>query len=736
MNYLSEISEIVQTQLAKFNGTWIRTPTVIQLENTECGAASLSIILQHYSKYVPLTQLRELCGISRDGSDAASLILAARSLGLRAKGFKKGISKLKETKLPVIIFWEFNHFLVLEGFIGNKVMLNDPALGPRTVTLEDFDNSYTGIVLTFSPDKEFQPGGKAPSIWPLIFNRLLYEPWPVLFITITGLILILPQLILPIFSQIYIDEIVNNNMKEWLKPMLIAMAITIIFQTILRNVQLLATRKLEKRLTKKFSANFQKKVLSLPEKFFTQRYAGDIAIRTNYNTIVSEFISSTLIPFVTGLFLLFFYLILTFLYSPILGLIIILSTGFNSLIVALNLRFLKDSSLQISKDSAKANSVIIAAVQEIESVKASAIENDVFKKYAGYQTRLLNYNQEISMRNARLRIIPSILNTFNEVFIIIVGFLLVLTGDLTLGMLLAAQTIALNLKSRIESVINFVQGLPTFSSTILRLEDVLEQPSDPTLIINESQNNFPKGRLKLSGKISIKDLTFGYIPLKEPLINHLNLEIEAGQRIALVGGSGSGKSTISKLISGLYQQNQGKILFDNYELTDIPRSIRTNSIALVQQDIQLYGCSVKDNLTLWNTEINDSLIKKSCQQAYILDEILKLPDGFDTILSEGGRNLSGGQRQRLEIARILISQPSILILDEATSALDAETEFKINQSFRRIGCTQIIIAHRLSTIRDADKILVFKNGEIVQEGKHLDMIKSKDSPYSQLINEM
>ena len=736
MNFLSEISELIQTQKGKINGNWVRTPTVIQLENTECGAASLSIILQYFSKYVPLTQLRELCGVSRDGSDAASLILAARSLGLNAKGFKKGINKLKETKLPVIIFWEFNHFLVLEGFIGNKVMLNDPAMGPRSVTIEEFDNSYTGIALTFEPDNNFQPGGSAPSVWPLIYNRILFEPWPIIFITLTGLILILPQLILPIFSQIYIDEIVNNDMNQWIKPMLIAMAITIIFQTILRNLQLLATRKLEKRLTKKFTLDFQKKVLSLPEKFFTQRYAGDVAIRTNYNSIVSEFISSTLIPFLTGLVLLIFYLILTFLYSPILGIIILVSTGINSLIVSFNLRFLKDSSLQISKDSAKASSVVIAAVQEIESVKSAAIENDVFKKYAGYQTRMLNFNQEISMRNARLRIIPSLLNTFNEVFIIIVGFFLVLSGDLTLGMLLAAQTIALNLKSRIENVIDFVQGLPTFSSTILRLEDVLEQPSDPILIRNEAQKNFPKERLKLSGKINIENLTFGYLPTKKPLIKNLNLEIAAGQRIALVGGSGSGKSTMSKLISGLYQPDNGNILFDNYKFIDIPRSIRTKSIAMVQQDIKLYGCSVRDNLTLWKNDINDSLIRQSCKQAYILDDILKLPDGFDTILSEGGKSLSGGQRQRLEIARILISQPSILILDEATSALDADTEYKINQSFRRIGCTQIIIAHRLSTIRDADQILVFKDGEIVQRGRHLEMINLENTPYNILINEM
>jgi len=736
MNLFSEISEFLKTQIAKLNGTWIRTPTVIQLEHTECGAASLSIILQHFSKYVPLTQLRELCGVSRDGSDAANLILAGKSLGLKGKGFKKGLSKLKETKLPVIIFWEFNHFLVLEGFVGNKVMLNDPALGPRSVTFEEFDNSYTGIVLTFEPENNFVKDGKAPSVWPLVFNRLIVEPWPVAFITLTGLILILPQLILPIFSQIYIDEVLNNSMSEWLKPMLFAFAITIVFQTILKNIQLLATRKLEKRLTKRFSAEFEQKLLSLPDKFFTQRYAGDISVRTDYNRVISEFIASNLIPFFTGLFLLLFYLILTFLYSSYLGIIILVTTGLNSIVVVLNLRFLKDSSLQTTKDSAKAGSAIISAVQEIESVKSAAVEKDVFIKYAGYQTRLLNYQQEISMRNARLKIIPSFLNTFNEVLIIIVGFFLVLSGDLTLGMLLAAQTIALNLKSSIESIITFVQSLPDFSSKILRLEDVIEQPSDPTLAVNEKQDKFPKERLKLSGKIYIKNLSFGYIPTKEPLFNKLNIEIKAGQRIAFVGGSGSGKSSISKLISGLYQPDSGEILFDNFKLTDIPRSIRTNSIAMVEQDIKLYGCSVRDNLTLWRSDISDNLIRNACDQAYILNDILELPDGFDTILSEGGNSLSGGQRQRLEIARILISKPSILILDEGTSALDAETEFKINKSFRRIGCTQIIVAHRLSTIRDADQILVFSDGEIVQEGRHIDMIKDIDSPYSKLINQM
>ncbi|NKB73069.1 MAG: NHLP family bacteriocin export ABC transporter peptidase/permease/ATPase subunit [Synechococcus sp. s2_metabat2_7] len=712
----------------------VRTPTVLQMESTECGAASLSIVLQHYGRYVPLTHLRELCGVSRDGSDAANLILAARNFGLDAKGFQKGLAALEQLTPPAILFWEFNHFLVFEGFRGDRVALNDPALGPRTVSREAFDRSYTGIVLTMEPGPEFKRGGQAPSVWPIVLKRMGSEWRGVLFILIAGLLLIFPQLVMPVFAQIYLDEVIGNNMSLWLKPMLWAMAVTIGLQVALQHLQLVGTRSLEKRLTRRFAIGFEHQILALPERFYSQRHASDIAGRMGINASIAEFIGGRLVPMATGLLLLGFYLVLTFLYSPWLGLLILGTTSINAVVVKLNLRMQKDASLTLEKDAAKSGAVVVSAMRDIETIKAAAIEQDVFRRFAGYQSRFLNTLQALQLRNARLRLIPNALTTFNEVAVLLLGFLLVIRGELTLGMLLAAQTIAFSLKGQIEGVISFVQQLPGFEAGVLRLEDVLEQPRDP-LLASRDQREQDTAPTRLSGQIEIKDLRYGFTAIKPPLIDGLNLTIHAGMRIALVGGSGSGKSTLAKLLAGLHQPTAGTILFDGRTLLELPRAVVVSSLAMVQQEIQLFGCSVRDNLSLWNRAIHESTLLEACRDAEMLEVVRGLPDGIDTLLSEGGRNLSGGQRQRLEVARALVSNPSILIMDEATSALDAETEQKLIANLSRRGCTQVIVAHRLSTIRDADLILVMDQGTVIQQGTHESLMQDSSGAYVQLFSE-
>ena len=718
----------------------VRTPTVLQMENTECGAASLSIVLQHHGRYVPLTQLRELCGVSRDGSDAANLILAARSLGLDAKGFKKGLESLKEVRGPAILFWEFNHFLVFEGFRRDRVALNDPALGPRTVSLEEFDRSYTGIVLTMEPGPQFQRGGRAPSVWPVVVRRMTSEPMGALFILIAGLLLILPQLVMPVFAQIYLDEVIGNSMGQWLKPMLWAMALTIGLQVALQHLQLVGTRSLEKRLTRRFAIGFEHQILALPERFYSQRHASDIAGRMGINASIAEFIGGRLIPMLTGLVLLVFYLILTFLYSPWLGLLILSTTAINALVVQLNLRTQRDNSISLQKDAAKSGSVVVSAMRDIETIKAAAIEPDVFRRFAGYQSRLLNTLQALQLRNARLRLVPNGLTTFNEIAVLLLGFLLVIRGELTLGMLLAAQTIAFSLKGQIERLIGFVQQLPEFEAGVLRLEDVLEQPRDPLLDGGEVKNPGSTGTeftlSRLSGGIEIQDLQYGFTAIQAPLIDGLSLVIHPGMRVALVGGSGSGKSTLAKLLAGLHQPTGGTIRFDGRTLLDLPRAVVVSSLAMVQQEIQLFGCSVRDNLSLWNPVIDDSSLLEACRDAELLEVVRGLPEGLDTMLNEGGRNLSGGQRQRLELARALVNNPSILIMDEATSALDTDTEQKLINNLSRRGCTQVIVAHRLSTIRDADLILVMEQGRVIQQGTHENLLQDQNGAYAQLLSEV
>jgi ABC-type bacteriocin/lantibiotic exporter with double-glycine peptidase domain len=418
------------------------------------------------------------------------------------------------------------------------------------------------------------------------------------------------------------------------------------------------------------------------------------------------------------------------------------TTSINALAVQFNLRAQRNASLSLEKDAAKSDAVVVSAMRDIETIKAAAIEHDVFRRFAGYQSRLLNTLQNLQLRNAKLRLIPSAMTTLNEVAVLLLGFLLVIRGQLTLGMLLAAQAIAFSLKGQIEAVIGFVQQLPGFEASVLRLEDVLEQARDP-LLLNGSTREAPElegaelvnsfATTRLSGRIEIRDLHFGFVTIQPPLIHGLSLIIQPGMHVALVGGSGSGKSTLAKLIAGLHQPTGGEILFDGHSLLSIPRPIAVSSLAMVQQDIQLYGCSVRDNLSLWNRAIDERDLLRACRDAEILDVVLGLPDGLDSQLSEGGRNLSGGQRQRLELARALVQNPSILIMDEATSALDADTEHRVITNLRHRGCTQVIVAHRLSTIRDADLILVMDQGQVIQQGTHKDLMAEPDSSYSQLL---
>lgn len=727
---------ILPTALAGSAGRRVRTPSVLQLEMTECGAASLAIVLQHYGRYVPLTELREACGVSRDGSDGASLIRAAERYGLSGRGYRKSIERLRAMTMPVVIFWNFNHFLVLEGFSPGKAWLSDPAQGRRTVSLEEFETSYTGVVLELRPAAGFVRGGRRPSIWPIVLRRLASEPAGVLFLLLSGLLLIVPQLLLPVFSQIYIDEVMGNGFITWLKPLLLAMAATITMQAVGTRLQLLGQQRLNRRLDARFSVEFQRTVLSLPERFFRQRYAGDIAERTPLNRSLAQFITEKLLPMITDQVLLIFYLILTLFYSPLLGAIVIGTSLLNAVSTTRRLQLQKENSQRLQKDGAKASATVLAALREIETVKASAVEGDVFRRFSGYESKALAQLEHVVRTNAGMELFPSFLSTLNEISVLIVGFLLVLQGRLTLGMLLAAQMVAMAMGREIQKTLTFLRGLPDFEASLLRLEDVIEQPLDPLLSATpvSTVGSNEQGSSQLSGAIEIVDLSFGYIPIKPPLIEGLNLKVKPGQRIAFVGSSGSGKSSMARVLAGLYQPTGGQVLFDGRPLPDWPRAVVVASLAMVQQEIQLFGCSVMENLTLWDPTVPRQRVIQACEDAQILETIQRLPQGFDTVMSEGGRSFSGGQRQRLEIARALIRDPSILILDEATSALDPETERRVDLALRRRGCTQIVVAHRISTIRDSDRILVMEAGRVIQEGDHASMIQEAGSPYRRLLD--
>ncbi len=695
----------------------VKTPTVLQMEAVECGAAALGIILSYHGCIVPLPELRQECGVSRDGSKASNVLKAGRRYGLEAKGLKKGLDKLKELAPPYIVFWQFNHFLVLEGFNEQRVFLNDPASGPRSVSWDEFDEGYTGVILVMNPGEEFKKGGKKPNVLVSLRSRLQAVVGALAYCTAAGFFLTLVKLLIPVFSQIFVDEILIQQRMDWLNPLLLAMGITAIFQGSLTLLQLKYLRRLQIKLSVAMSGGFLWHILRLPMGFYAQRFAGEISDRTRLNNEVAEILSGQLATTIIDTVMIIFFAIVMFQYDEILTTMVIGFAAINILTLRWIYRQRVDANQKLMQDYGKAAGASIAGLQYIETLKASGVESDFFSKWSGYYAKALNSQQELGVTNQFLSTLPVLLTALSSALLLVVGGWRVVDGHLSIGMLVAFQAIVKSFQEPVNNLVNFAGTLQELEGNLIRLDDVLDNPTDSStnhkeklFLTPQSDNSqiIPPESARLKGYIELNNLTFGYSRLDPPLIENLSLSVKPGQRIAFVGGSGSGKSTVAKLVAGLYQSWSGEVRFDNRLRQEIPHQIITTSIAMVEQDIFLFTGTVRENLALWDTSIADKHLKKACQDAAIDDVVNSFSGAYNAELHEGGGNLSGGQRQRLEIARALVNNPSILIMDEATSALDSETEKIIDENLRRRGCTCLIVAHRLSTIRDCDEIIVLE----------------------------
>lgn len=713
----------------------VRTPTVLQMEAVECGAASLSIILRHYGLYMPLEELRVECGVSRDGSKANNVLKAARKYGMEAKGYKYSIEQLMGLKMPVIVFWNFNHFLVLEGWKGNRVYLNDPAGGPRSVTMEEFEGSYTGVTLCVEPGPDFKPGGVKPSFWSCLRPRLVGYEWSVAFVMLTGLFLVIPGLVVPAFTRVFIDEVLVSQKGDWVKPILLGMGITVLVSMFLTWLQQYYLLRFETKLALTTSLKFFRHVLRLPIEFFSQRFGGEIGSRVGINDKVAKVLSEQVATLLMQMVTCVFFAILMFQYDWLLALIAIGFAMFNVVAMRMVNRKRVDTSRRLLQERGKLMGTSMGGLQMIETLKATGGEAEFFARWAGYQAKALKAKQQLGMFSQMLAVLPTLLTATTTVGVLVVGGLRVIDGHLTMGMLVAFQTIVANFTRPINDFVNFGGQLQELQGDMNRLDDVTRYPEDP--MYERAERPRPehlKDVVKLTGRLEIRNLSFGYSPLERPLIEDFNLTIEPGQRVALVGGSGSGKSTVAKLVAGLYKPRSGQILFDGIPREEIPPDLLNNSIGMVDQDIFLFQGTVRDNLTMWDNTIPDINIIEAMKDAAIADIIAARPGAENSMVSEGGSNFSGGQRQRLEIARALVGNPTFLILDEATSALDPTTEKEIDANLRRRGCGVLTVAHRLSTIRDADEIIVMNRGRIVQRGTHESM-KDVEGYYKHLIKE-
>lgn len=709
-----------------------KVPVIMQMEVLECGAACLTMIMAYYNKWIPLEQVRFDCGVSRDGSNAKNVLLAARNYGFEAKGFRYEPDALRESgSFPCIIHWNFNHFVVLDGFKGNKAYLNDPARGEVSVSMEEFDESFTGICLMIEPGEAFEESGKPKSIWSFAKKRLKGTGPLVAFVAITTIISYLFGIINPIMSQIFMDRLLTGVNREWLMPFIMIMSVLAILQLIVQGVSAIYSLKINGKLAVVGSTSFMWKLMKMPMEFFSQRMIGDILQRQATNANLAASLVNTIAPLALNSIMMFFYLVIMLRYSPILTLVGITSVLFNLLMSNyISKKRVNYTRVQM-RDAGKLTSTTMNGIAMIETIKSSGAENGFFEKWSGYQASLNAQQVKYTKLNSYLGLIPAFVSSIANYTVLFLGVYFAMFGNFTLGMIMTFQNYLASFMAPAMSLIGASQTIQETRTSMERVEDVMEYPDD--IYFKDEPYDEEKDYSKLKGNIEIKNITFGYSRLSEPLIKDFSMSLKQGKSVAFVGASGCGKSTLSKLISGLQVPWSGEILFDGKPINEIDRSVFTSSLAVVDQDITLFEDTIANNIKMWDNSIEDFEMILAARDAQIHEHIMHRDGGYESMLSEGGKDLSGGQRQRLEIARVLAQDPSIIILDEATSALDAKTEYNVVKSIKDRGLTCIVVAHRLSTIRDCDEIIVLDRGEVVERGTHKELYE-KNGLYAELIS--
>ncbi|MFD8821535.1 NHLP family bacteriocin export ABC transporter peptidase/permease/ATPase subunit [Streptomyces sp. NPDC059605] len=702
----------------------VRTPTVIQMEATECGAASLGIVLAHYGRHVPLEELRQSCGVSRDGSTAASVAKSARRYGLTARGRQSPIADLGSVPLPAILYWKFEHFLVLEG-MGRKVWLNDPATGPRSVSWEEFDDAYTGILIALEPGPEFEPGGTRFSL-----PRALRERWRnlgsvVAQTVLLGILVALVGMAVPALTRVFVDRTLLGSDSGTLTGLVAALAVATAVTFIAGWLQQRLLVRAETAVALGSAARLLRHMLRLPLDFFNQRMAADLARRVRTNDVVADIFTRRLASIAVDMMLVLSYAGLLCQYDLTLGLSALLFSGLNVAVLRWLSTMRATAIAGLQAERGRLYGAVYTTISMIETVKASGQEELSYQQFAARQAAVTSGQQQAGVPAAIVAAVPALLAALNTVVLIALGSHLVVAGTLSVGVIIAMQGLAVAMNRPVTSLAAVSAQVEEIGADLQRLQDVERYPLSPARTTDHPASP-PEGHVVLD------KVTFGHNPLVPPLLDEFSLDLPPGTRVALVGGSGSGKSTVGRLVAGLHRPWSGRITVDGREITDLDPALWAATAAMVDQDRAMFEGTVRDNTTLWDPTVPDEDVVQALRDACIHQEVAARPGGLASPVHEGGRNFSGGQRQRLEIARALVRNPRLLILDEATSALDTETERLIDTNLRRRGATCLIIAHRLSTIRDCDLIVVLDHGREVERGTH-DELLARDGSYAALI---
>lgn len=707
-----------------------KVPVIMQMEALECGAACVCMIAAYYKKWIPLTQVRSDCGVSRDGSVAKNMLAAARSYGFKTAGYKLEPEALGSITLPAIIHWNFNHFVVLCGIDYNKkkAYINDPARGRVVVDMDEFDQAFTGIALTLVPTEEFKPEGKQKSVISFAKRCLKGAAFPFVLAMLLSIAVLVIDMATPIFQKIFIDNLLNGKNPEWTYPFLGIMFALLIFQVLVACVRSFYWLKIQGKFAVTASANFMWHVLRLPMDFFSQRYVGDVVSRQESTANIALTLIEKIAPLVPSIVSMFFYLFIMINWSLPLTIIGLSATIINMFIVRYTSKKILNFQRVLVPSQGKLSSVTYSGFEMIETIKATGAESGYFERWAGYYSKQNNANIALAKFTQYFGQLPSIIENLASCLLLFSGIYLIMNGQFTIGMLTAFQGYLSRLLSPLNDMMDLYKDIIEMRCEMERVEDVLDYKTD----VDDTKVEINRDERKLRGELELNDITFGYGKLSKPLLEHFNLSVKPGGWVAIVGGSGSGKSTVAKLITGLYKPWSGDIKFDGLKREEIDPYRFHSSVSMVDQDKVMFHDTIKNNIRMWDESIEDFAVTLAAKDSDIHEAIITRPDGYNHVLNEGGKDFSGGQCQRIEIARALAQEPTVMILDEATSALDAKTEKKVMENIRKIGCTCIVVAHRLSTIRDCDEIIVLDKGEVVERGTH-DELMALGGKYKELV---